>query len=725
MSKISTISRFHVGTVMTAALLAMPAMASAQEAGAEKSENSGTIIVTAQRRDQALNDVPITIDVLSGQDLASMRVERPQDLQALVPGLVITQFGVTAKFSLRGVGSDIAGLGTSDSVASHVDGIYLGFSGPALSRIFDVERVEVLKGPQGTLYGRNTTGGVINFITRAPGDEFGANAEFSYGSFGAVRWSGGVDIPIAEGSAVRFSTAGGRSDGYIDNVLDDQKFGAEDWRAFRGRAKITLTEGLEADILGSYVRDTGTTQLPYILFRPAAASAVPCFYCTRVNAPSGNDLTDKLIGITLTGDVSDNIRLRNIMGYLDYSGAEQRDVSLLNAAFNGNQFFLIQNFEQFSNEFQVLGTYDRWNWTAGFYASTDNSSEVRQFFSIATPGANPFFFINRRSTDANRTFAGFFDATFKVSDSFSITGGLRYTREERSFSADDAAIRQRISGNRTFSDPSGRLVVMYEPDPELNFYASISRGFKSGGVGFLQRLDGSIGEDPFESEQLWAYEIGAKGTYFNGLLDLNVSGFYYDYDNLQVSLPSPETDLEAVPPRIAFETGNAASARIIGTDFSATLRPAEGLQLGFSGEWLATAKFLNYIADARINPATGLPIGDFSGNRLIRAPKFTSSAFFEYTFDVGGNGAISTRVEHNFRSSFFFNAQNQRDLTPQSKFQPAYHLVNATIRYENEAGYTVFARGRNLTKERFFTQLNPSAFANTPREFEVGIAVNF
>jgi iron complex outermembrane receptor protein len=706
-------------------MLLAPLPAAAQVAAEAAASDDAAIIVTAQRRDQALIDVPITIDVLAGGDLAAMRVDRPQDMQALVPGLVITQFGVVAKFALRGVGSDIAGLGTSDSVASHVDGVYLGFAGPAVSRMFDLERVEVLKGPQGTLYGRNTTGGVINFISRSPGDSFAANAEFSLGSFGAVRWSGGVDIPIAEGASVRLATAGGRSDGYIDNVLDDQKFGAEDWRAFRGRGKFQLAEGLEADLFAMYVRDTGTTQLPYILFRPPAAAAVPCFYCTRVNAPSSNDLTDKIFGLTVTADVSNNIKIRNITGYLDHSGSEQRDVSLLNANFNGNQFFLIQNFEQFSNEFQVLGTYDRWNWVTGIFYSKDEGDELREFFSIPSPGANRVLFINRRGTDSNRTWAGFFDATYEATDKLSITGGLRYTKEDRSFSADDAAIGQSVEGDRSFSDPSGRLVLAYRLNDNQNFFASISRGFKSGGVGFLQRLDGTIAEDPFESERLWAYEIGSKGRYFDGVLDLNVSAFYYDYDNLQVTLPSPETDLEAVPPRIAFETGNAASARIIGTDVSAVVRPTKGLQIGMNVEWLPTAKYLEYIADPRIDPNTGLPRGDFSGNRLVRAPEFMSSTFIEYAHEVGERGQIFGRLEHNYRSSMFFNPQNQRDETAQSKFQPAYHLVNATIRYESGAGYTLFGRVRNLTNERFFTQLNPSAFANVPREFEVGFAVNF
>lgn len=214
------------------------------------------VIVTARKIEESVQDIPMSVQVLSKGFLEKADVSRLYELQFNIPGLVVNDVGMFgAGFSLRGIADQ---LGTSLSVASHLNGVYLGSSNLAIARMFDLERVEVLKGPQGTLYGRNSTGGSINFITRAPQDEFSAHVEAAYGSFSTARAEGYINVPF-EASALRLAFIGSEGDGYISNSVDDRKFAESDFWGLRGSLRISASDKLQLDIMAQHVRDDGAS----------------------------------------------------------------------------------------------------------------------------------------------------------------------------------------------------------------------------------------------------------------------------------------------------------------------------------------------------------------------------------------------------------------------------------------------------------------------------------
>ena len=219
-------------------------------------DNLEEVIVTARKVQENIQDIPMSVQVLSSEFLDEVDVTGMLELQFNIPGLVITNFGMFGGvFTLRGVGSQ---GGSGVAVASHLDGVFLGRSNLALSRIFDLERVEVLKGPQGTLYGRNSTGGSINFITRSPEDEFSSEIEVAYGSFDTWRTEGHVNLPFGN-AALRLAFIGSEGDGYIRNSIDDRTFGEADFWGIRAALRINPGDRLLIDLMAQHVADDGAS----------------------------------------------------------------------------------------------------------------------------------------------------------------------------------------------------------------------------------------------------------------------------------------------------------------------------------------------------------------------------------------------------------------------------------------------------------------------------------
>jgi iron complex outermembrane receptor protein len=687
------------------------------------------IIVTAQKRSQNVQDVPIAIDVLGAEQLEEMRITRPQDLQTATPGLLIQQFnGANIKVSIRGVGSDsISGTQSSDSVAAHIDGFYLGFAAAAMARLFDLDRVEVLKGPQGTLYGRNASGGVINTITRAPGDTFGGNAEFSYGSFNTVRWNAAVDLPIAEGAGIRFSTAGASGDGFIDNVVDDRKFGEEEWRAVRARGAFDLTESLRLDLLAMYIKDDGTQILPVLIPGQIGAAAVPDFYSTRVNRPVQAFTKDVVVAATLTYDINDQLSAKSITGYMDHSDYVDVDNSLLETVFPGTRFELGYDYKQFSQELQFLYNSDNINAIVGAVYVWNEGFENR-YTSFGNFAVSPDirFTQFRQRRDSSDAYAIFGDVTVSVTDRFKLIGGLRYNIEEKDAQFSDTAINALGSGKQKFKNLTGRFVAQFEPTPDQLIYASVSRGFKAGIIGLGQTLDQIAEINDVRPETIWAYELGAKGSYFDRRLTVNLAAFYYDYRNLHVVFNSG--DFLSSPPRIGFSFGNAPKATIYGLDASVQVRPVDGLTFTANANWLPRARYDDYVQS---------PINDFSGNRIVRSPKLSALFAIDYRFAVGPLGDIITRAEMTHRSATFYNPNNRIEpfsladgtVNP-NRFQNqrlgSLDLFNATVRYEHDGGrWALFVRGRNITGEKYITYPVTPAYPGLPREVDVGVSFRF
>lgn len=705
---------------MAAGLAAQPA--AAQSAGGTEEEASETgpeIVVTARKRDERLQDVPITIDVLSGDTLAEQGVQRPSELQFAVPGFVVQNFETRATITLRGVGAQIAG-GTS-SVATHVNGIYQASSAAQLNRMFDVERVEVLKGPQGTLYGRNSTGGALNLITKGPGSELEGNFSAGFGRFDTVRLDGAVTVPLSEDFGVRFAGSFLQGDGQYLNRVTNKYIGHEEF--FGGRMTLGGTIGaVKAEAFVQYTRDKDDTQLTLIPITPATAKPQFDWNQTVYDSPLKPDSDREmwLVGVNLSGDFTDTLSWRSISGFLDYGDTSLIDV---NPVVSASRLVIQtpQQARQWSQEFQFLYSDDSWDAVLGLYYLSDKQTNQR-FLTLTPPGLVLF---DNAGLDKTNSYAAFLDVSYSVTDQLTLNVGGRINHEKIRNTFDGNGLIDGVGFDLTDKETSTtwKLGLQYEPNAELMFFGSVSTGFQAG---FSQtRTDAQTGADrpdKIDPEKLTAYEAGLKWIFpaRNGYF--NLSGFYYDYRDMQVNVGGvflrPDGTLDNTRPAFFFTT-NAGKARIYGIDAQISdFRLGPNFRFDANAEYL-NAKFKEY--DTVTN--TRLPIS-YRGNTLPRAPKFTASTAL--TLDnlrIAEGVEAQLRGELNYRSRTYFTPDNS---VLQS--QGALTLINASGRIEfNDGQWAITATGRNLTNRKFFDFYGGSTFGNTGefRTWEVGVDFKF
>lgn len=694
----------------------VPAAAQAQS-GDRTEALSDEIIVTARKRDEALQDVPISLQVLSGDTLQNTAVLRASELQFAVPGFYVQNFETRATITLRGVGAQIAG--GQSSVATHLNGIFQNSSAAQLNRLFDVSQVEVLKGPQGTLYGRNSTGGALNIMTNAPTSELSGNAFIGYGTFNTIRADAAINVPLGDNWAVRLAGSYLEGDGQFFNRVNGRKTGNEEFAG--GRATIAGTAGpIDVQAFVQYTRDKDTTQT---LIPVNPATAQPAFGWRQTVQDSPEDmLLDRelvMVGLTLGADLGNGFSLKSITGYLDYQDDSEIDV---NPVVSTSQLVIQtpQKSKQFSQELQL--TYEGGPLTAvlGAFYLDDDQGATR----ILTLDPGELLLFDNQTIDQVEGIAVFGDASLRVAEGFNINAGARWNRDRIRNAFDGAGL---IDGSNfdlktTESAFTWRLGADWRPADEIMVFASVSTGFQAG---FNQtRTDALTGVDTPDSvgpERLTAYEIGGKVALPERMGFLNASFFYYDYRDMQVSVGgvflNPDGTLDTTRPPFFF-VENAGEARIYGVDVQLTdLRIAEHLKFEAAAT-LLSAKFTDYISvDDDRNPV------NFAGNTLPRAPEISATSALTIGRLPLGFADLTVRGELNHRSRTFFSQDNTRLVS-----QGAVTLANFAARLEFADGrYAITATGRNLTNERFFDFYGGSNFGNVGefRTFEVGFATRF
>ncbi|MGL5838206.1 MAG: TonB-dependent receptor [Sphingorhabdus sp.] len=703
-------------------LASIPHVAHAQSAdGAESDSASTEIVVTARKREESVQDVPATIDVFSGDDLTDTGVLQPRELQFAVPGFYVQNFETRATITLRGVGSQVEG--GASSVATHLNGIYQSSSAAQLNRLFDIERLEIVKGPQGTLYGRNSTGGALNIITKRakPGGEFEGDATASYGSYNTIRLDGGVSVPLGQSWGVRLAGSFARGDGIFENVSTGKKVGREDFWGLRGSLSGEIGD-VKVDAFAQFTRDDDTRNVTLIPLVFGTRTPLLGLRKTAFDDPTG-PITEReafTAGLTIEAPLSDALTLRSISGYLDYS--EPRSITDVNPRPNlPNRLSIAfpQASKQFSQELQLLYQSDRLNGVLGAYYLNDRQEAVRV---VVTRPANRVL-IDSVSNDDVDAIAVFGDVNFNVTDQLTLNAGLRWNRDK---------VRNNFVGSGLFDgDPfdldgnqskvTWRVGTDYEISPGYMLYGSVSTGFQAGR--FDTRFDGRTGNsipNEVQPERLMAYEIGAKTNLPDELGYFNIAAFQYDYKDLQVTigglflLPNGDPD-PAAPP--FFFTDNAANSRIRGVEVQLSdFRVADSLKFDINAAYL-DAKYRNYTAIVDDGSTA-----DFSGNVLPRSPKWTmSSAVTLDNLMYTDNAEGSFRAEVNYRSRTFFTRENE-----EISSQGGYALVNLIARVDFDDGrWGLRLTARNLFDTRRFNFLRNDPFATVGefRNFEA--AVNF
>ena len=682
--------------LLTSALIVSVLLPGATFAQAPPAEGIAEIIVTARKIEENLQDVPMSVQVLSGAFLDEADLTRLYELQFDTPGLLVNNSGLFgARFALRGI-SDQGGSGTS--VATHLNGIYLGDANLAIVRMFDLERIEVLKGPQGTLYGRNATGGSINFITQTPQDRSSAAIEAAYGSHSTKRANGHVNL--ASGSAaVRLAFIASESDGYIRNSVDARRFAESDFWGLRASLHVDMSDRARLSLMAQRVKDDGAsgdlwTPNPAFLVDPSDIRL------TTVTLANPYLVTENdSASMTLDYDLAFGT-LRSITGYAR-SRTENLDdcagLPELQGCVRGGTLV----YDQWSQEIQLLlhGTGPIDGLVGIYYYDADGTDDFDQYLPLVY--RNP---LNDTSTSQETAAAIFGQATLHFAERWRATGGLRLSREEHRLSTISTGYRvgpTQLAGDYDSDDLSWRLDLEYAASDDVMVYGGVSTGFKSGGL-IAAPVRNEL--DYFGPEELLAYEAGAKSQWLNGRGTLNAAAFYYDFDDLQVRtvrLPG------------GVDVANAAKAELYGIDAEGAVEVSDQLTVSGGVVWMPKREFVRFDGDQSGET--------YSGNELAQAPEWSANAAVTYARPLPRLGRLSARLEYSYRSSYFFTKENSPDYA-----QDACGLLNLLLRLESaDDRWYAFASGRNLTNEDYFHQVFFQSSPGYPDTYEIGAGYRF
>lgn len=725
----------------------------------EPSDGVGDIIVTAQRRSETLLRVPASVEVVSGAQLQAAHVNNLANLQEISPSLVVTQSSSPSigTFTIRGVGTSVGDLGSDQSVGVYIDGVYRGKPGAALQDLLNIERVEVLRGPQSTLFGRNNSAGAINISTSLPNSkEFGMYAEGTYGNYNTIEARLSANLPIVTDKlAIRLSAA----ESYRDGLLDAPKLprgdlNARDRQSFRGQLYWTPTDRTRIRLIGDYsqindrccsyvplfITDAAATP-PYVFnvrggligFTPPTAgtrgvspsnpAATGTFYrpfdrVTTQGNTSGEKSSDKGVSLEVNQDVG-TLTVTAIGSLRRNKNDTSLDVDGVNALVGNVQSnpssvtteksaeLRVQNQAGSAIEF-VLG---------GYYF--DQKLEARNLLiaSIFAINRNVTFF---DSTGVGTTKSGavFGQATYNVTSTLRVTGGLRYLKEKKTADVTVVPGTFSFAGNSDRTDDAlmGGATIAYQPSRDANFYLRYSRGFKSGGINLLFTLPITVQNPSFSPETTDAYEAGAKLRFLDGRLSTNVAVYTQTVNDQQVLAFNSTTS--------TFATLNAAKLRSRGVEAEILARPVRPLTFSAG---------INYL-DAKYESFPGAPppagsavaTQDLTNRPPPNAPRWTLVGGVSLDQPINDDVRLLGNLTLRHATSAY------TDLPDTEAFKNGKtDFLNASVELALRNGLGIQFWGRNLTKQNaYLTGIGTpggtgslSVFVNEPRTY--GVTLRF
>ncbi len=662
------------------AAAAIPAQGWAQEDNAQAESGIRDIVVTARRTSESLQTVPVAVTGMDSEMLANLQIQNFGDVAKTIPNLDSQrQFGSASapQFYLRGVSTGSLKFEQDAGIGLYIDGVYLGRPAGTAFNLADIERVEVLRGPQGTLFGRNSTGGAINFITAAPKGVFGVKAEGTYGNYDRMKGRVTVELPALGPLSARVSYLHDENRGYVRNLTPGRvfnfaapfgtarsakTFGAENTDAVAVAVRLDLSP-LTVDYKFDYTDKVSTQLGQQLLYAPpgyfgvAGPGSVTVPASTKRLGALPLDFTSpshlKVQGHSLTAayEVSDMITLKSITAYRKFSenvGANDIDgAAFLDAG--GDPFTPLSSVQhrkqhQWSEEAQILGHTDNFDFVLGgfyFIEKGRDNNPVFLFASFPTTGtltpsatapisAGGFlsdYFLGSNGTIRNKSYAGYAHATYRLGEKVELAGGIRYTKDKRRESIIDAGSLSNVEYNTTGDHWDFDATATYIINPRFRVYGRFATGYLSGGV-----LSGV----PFPQETVKSYEAGLKGDFLDRTLRVNLAVFQTDRKNVQQIFFNPGTD-----PALPVGTIPLAipSGRERGFEIELTAMPTEGLTFNAS---------LGHV-DSRLadNPDTGLPVQSL-------APRYTASLSAQYDLPKFDNGSfVSLRTDGTFKDKRF------------------------------------------------------------------------
>ncbi len=711
-----------LGAVAAAALsagLSAPAVAQDPTSGTPAAEGVEEVTVTAQRREQRAQRVPVTITAISGNQLETRQITDTLQLIKAVPNMVggnNTGLGSTNAYFLRGLGSTESHPAFDPPVGTYVDDVYLPRQNSNNYSMLDIERVEVLRGPQGTTFGRNTTGGAINVITRnADPSELSGLFEVFGGEFDRIGVRGVVNAPMSETSALRVAGYWLRDDGYLaSNVFPGDVLNDKEQYALRVKARFEAGSNVTIDLTAEYLYDDGVNapsqRLPATppatglnpsgagfpdrtnaLLREAACEGDLATRATVAGGRLGSCNVNKTwgLGARVNWKISDALSFQSITGYrlieqdyaLDFAGGAL-----------GPAVFAITNDGEhgaFSQEFKLVGSSPSFDWVAGVYYLSETNDVL--FADIGT-GIS----IERLMDVGLESIAVFAQGDLRVTDALTLTLGARYTHEERSIRFANTGrgasgfttanmVAAGVPVDQSVDKVTPRVGIQYQASDDVMLFASATNGFKSGGWNIRSATSPATASrnNIFGPETAWSYEIGAKTEWFDRRFRFNVTGFWMDVSDLQVI-----TGIPGVPG--VFITQNAGDMTVKGIEFDGAARIGD-LDLFFSAG-IQDAEYTRILdVSGRLSTAT----------EPVRVPNFTGALGATYTVPIESiDGDLVFNAAINYVGSHWVTTTN----TPAASENPSTTFLDAgvALNFGGDA-WTAALECRNCTDERIMT----------------------
>ena len=671
----------------SSALIASVSVVAMLVSGPVLSRELEEIIVTAQKRSENQQRVPLAISAFTQEYLNKIGANNIERLDALTPGLEWGQFGHSAKISIRGLSLVNTESNADSSVAFHVDGVYLGRGMQAWTSMTDVERVEVARGPQGTLFGRNATGGTVNIINKKPSQEFAAKFELTAGDYNHIGTSGHLNFPMSDNWAARVSFVTENHDGYLININDrDNDQLDEDMWSVRGALRYD-NGPLVVDFSVEYYDQSGDGNgFSGAKFFDQSNLALNTFACVLPGSPDmgfipegcpdlpGNLETDWEIDANRSYRDTENLLVTGKLSY-DFGEMNFKSITAYSDFFQlagGETDFTPQwlldcrldtDATVFTQEFQLSSTgADKLEWLVGAYYLDE---KIDESFILVLPfgaplGEDPeptaaaideFRGFDRVGTIKTTSLAAFGQATYHFNDQLGLTLGARYTEDDRDYVSTEKAgmaARCEIDISHKFSEPTWKVGLDYLIDDSRMVYATVSTGYRSGSFNRCRPPDPPIpGGIDFElvipAETITNYEIGFKGDLADNTLRANVTAFYNKIDDYQ-GYAFDDTNTSSV---IA-----SAAAKTKGAELELTWLPSEPVQINFILAYL-DAYFTDY--QAFNNGAVQI---DASGNKRELSPEWKGTIAVSYDIDLGSMGTLTPYVQSTYKDDYFVTAAN-------------------------------------------------------------------
>lgn len=688
-------------------------------------------IVSARRRDEQLQKIPIPVSVIDSKLMDSADILNLQDVAMRVPGLNVSYFSIgQPSIHMRGIGSNDDGAALDNSVVIFLDDIYVGRISTIDINVLDLQRIEVLRGPQGTLYGKNAIGGAINMVSALPREEPGLQLTASAGNLGSRSFTGKLTGPLGSSALLgRLSVSSRARDGWQDNlILPGEKQHEDKNRSIRAKVLFAPQEDLEwylaydysEDQLNSTGRIPTVGRVPVQLADKPSTNTSPSFELpTDIFAALGGNPTNATNGVSgytdraiagLTSRLNleqEHYRLTSITGYRDSNFEWLEDSTGLpeNIIALPISDYVDEAHSQFSQELRWSSVEgETLNYVLGVYYLREQTNR-KEHFVIGGKTAQT------HQQNTSDSFALFGEASYLIDPETKLTLGARYTYDSKDLDQQSrnggspAIILEDfdLNSSASWKDISPSASLSHQVNDDLMVFLRVARGFKDGGFqGAPSTADAAARE--IDPETAWDYELGLKSLWYGNRLQLNIAGFYTSYKDLQV------TQFKTVDNFGIFETSNAGTATLSGLEGELILNATESLELSGNYAWL----------DARYDNFNDVQGRDFSGNRLRQAPEHSVNlnARYQWVFEPG---ELSLRLDYRYQSRSYQEPNNE--VTK----MPSFDLLDAKLSFASKATHwEVSLWAKNLLDEQYITHLyllggNDYALFGTPRTMGVSL----